>query len=238
MVCTVCHESQFSAPTPPRGRGANRRGQPSSTNHPVALQCGHVFHRPCIQGWFTSSSRSECPLCHRTQTGPLLTLYVDEGTAESQASGNKSNGNKQGGKQTARKTTGSSNDMDDMYMQMLMLDVADDGFERMSLCGNMMYYQQEVEDLKETNESLEWANESLEEKLSDLGDVVETLTSDLEEANRLKETAVGEERARADRLQAEVYRLTRVSEAHKRHIRSLQVHLEDKKALLRENYIY
>ncbi|KAJ2650087.1 hypothetical protein IWW40_002633 [Coemansia sp. RSA 1250] len=228
MVCTVCHEFQFSAPTQPRGKGKSHCGKSNDTNnHPVALQCGHVFHRACIQEWFSSSERSECPLCHKTQAGPLLTLYVDEGIAEPQANGSKNND-----KQPARKTTeGCSDNMDELYMQMLMLDFENSSMQETAMYGELMFYQQQLESLEKTNETLE-------EDLSDMRAIAESLNSDLEEANRLKEEAVSAERARADRLQAEVNRLTRVSGAHKRHIRSLQLLLEEKKELLRDSYIY
>jgi E3 ubiquitin-protein ligase ATL41 len=32
-------------------------------------QCGHVFHKQCIEAWFAAAPRPCCPLCRREVSG-------------------------------------------------------------------------------------------------------------------------------------------------------------------------
>ncbi|KAJ2481613.1 hypothetical protein IWW56_001631 [Coemansia sp. RSA 2131] len=133
MVCIVCHESQFTAPS-------------QSGSHPVALQCGHVFHKPCIEGWFRSSDEPSCPLCHKAHTTPFLTLFVDEANSASTSS-----------RPTARRGRASPahDDMDDMYARMAQMSMAgDDSLMHMALQGNMYMLQDEMEELTEEKDML------------------------------------------------------------------------------------
>ncbi|KAJ1664183.1 hypothetical protein EV178_004313 [Coemansia sp. RSA 1646] len=83
MGCSICQdplfrlESSNSAPT-------------SSRLKPAALSCGHVFHGTCIDKWFASSSNNSCPLCHKRHCGPALVLYIeaDEDEKSSRPSNN------------------------------------------------------------------------------------------------------------------------------------------------------
>ncbi|KAJ2062861.1 hypothetical protein GGI17_002146 [Coemansia sp. S146] len=77
MVCPICHEPYFK--TLPRD--ATTRGSASSTagtaQRPVALGCGHTYHKNCIEDWFESSSMQRCPQCKVHHSGPPTVLFID-----------------------------------------------------------------------------------------------------------------------------------------------------------------
>ncbi|KAJ2143406.1 hypothetical protein IW139_004058 [Coemansia sp. RSA 353] len=143
MVCIVCHESQFTAPS-------------QSVSHPVALQCGHVFHKPCIEGWFRSSDGPSCPLCHKPHTASFLTLYVDEANSAS-------NGSTSSRPTAQGRAAPVHDDMDDMYARMAQMSMAgDDSLMHMALQGNMYMLQDEMEELTEEKDMLEERVQDLE----------------------------------------------------------------------------
>ncbi|KAJ2807186.1 hypothetical protein H4S07_003642 [Coemansia furcata] len=77
MVCPICHETYFGAPP----KDLPTRGSTSSTtsiaHRPVALGCGHAFHKNCIEDWFESSRMQRCPQCKVHHVGPPTVLFID-----------------------------------------------------------------------------------------------------------------------------------------------------------------
>ena len=66
MFCSICRES---------------------LNNPTSLPCGHAFCRGCIQQWFKSIKRRECPYhCEKARNCPrenVVRLFLDGTTSHS-----------------------------------------------------------------------------------------------------------------------------------------------------------
>ncbi|KAJ2308883.1 hypothetical protein IWW55_000162 [Coemansia sp. RSA 2706] len=216
MVCVVCHESQFKAPGRRRSRAKGK-----GDKRPVALQCGHVFHRPCIEGWFRSSGLSDCPMCYKSHTGPLITLFVDcePGSAtDAPASASKAR----------RAVPDYTDEMDEIIDEMSqMVFRTDDAAMAYVSQRQTEFMEERLADATELNRHYKRKIDKLEfESGTQLRKTEEKYQ---EAADRLEEAEL-----RAEWLQCEVTRLARISAAHKTHIRSLQIHLEDRKDILRE----
>ncbi|KAJ2905162.1 hypothetical protein GGI21_004198 [Coemansia aciculifera] len=69
MVCSLCSESYFK-PGPKRSRN-NKNG-----HLPVVLECGHAFHKRCVNIWYNNGNDS-CPTCDQFQENCYTILYID-----------------------------------------------------------------------------------------------------------------------------------------------------------------
>ncbi|KAJ1901042.1 hypothetical protein LPJ66_001051 [Kickxella alabastrina] len=74
MVCTICHDPLLCADTTSGTESAVRT---PSENRPVALGCGHTYHKVCIETWINGSSMAYCPVCHKLHIGQVLSLFID-----------------------------------------------------------------------------------------------------------------------------------------------------------------
>ncbi|KAJ2156296.1 hypothetical protein GGF46_005282 [Coemansia sp. RSA 552] len=172
MVCIICYESMFKAPP-----GRRPRDRSSDTTRPCALSCGHAFHRDCIQEWFSTSERNECPMCHKQHRGALLALFIEADEAEAP--------------ETRRENRPSpsavaSADVEDLYVQLGGLSLADD-MAFMSAYGHSMYLQEEMNAMENENQRLESNLDNRTRENRNLKDKNMWLMAEVDRLKRLSE---------------------------------------------------
>ncbi|KAJ1719529.1 hypothetical protein LPJ53_005721 [Coemansia erecta] len=78
MVCIVCYESLFKAQGTEGAIYANtRHSDEDLAERPVALTCGHVYHKECIEGWFNRPEGPRCPMCTKPPMDIPRLLFMD-----------------------------------------------------------------------------------------------------------------------------------------------------------------
>ncbi|KAJ2709033.1 hypothetical protein H4R19_004453 [Coemansia spiralis] len=199
MVCVICQESVAKAATAP---------SPAVS----ALGCGHTFHGKCIEEWFRSSERCECPMCHRVHYGKPIALFIelDDGSAAKP----KRRRRRRGKNKTSTSQAESAGDQSPLcvgdnpnYAELLI-----DSFGGLLVSENS--YDQ-------------WRIRELEEDVEDLKLQKEWLIASQEKELKAQQEKMQSEK---DTLQREINRLNRLSTAHTTHIASLQKALEREKS--------
>ncbi|KAJ2455089.1 hypothetical protein EV183_001018 [Coemansia sp. RSA 2336] len=66
MLCLICLDSILCT--------QDADGQ---ALHPATLHCGHLFHKECINEWFVTACRLNCPICHKVQYTEPIALFMD-----------------------------------------------------------------------------------------------------------------------------------------------------------------
>ncbi|KAJ2695650.1 hypothetical protein H4218_005136 [Coemansia sp. IMI 209128] len=77
MVCAICYEPYFR-PLPKSKPGCESASSAAaSLFRLVALGCGHVFHKKCVDSWFASNKARRCAQCNVAHAGTPAVLYID-----------------------------------------------------------------------------------------------------------------------------------------------------------------
>ncbi|KAJ2687355.1 hypothetical protein IWW39_002997 [Coemansia spiralis] len=74
MVCAICLDALFAAPTT---SDTVAPMMPSGGERIVTLSCGHTFHLECTELWRASSLNANCPMCNVEHRGPVVLLQIE-----------------------------------------------------------------------------------------------------------------------------------------------------------------
>ncbi|KAJ1785052.1 hypothetical protein LPJ59_006226 [Coemansia sp. RSA 2399] len=187
-----------------------------SRRQPAALNCGHAFHKGCIDRWFSTSETRACPLCHKAHQGPALVLYID--ADESEGSGSSSN-NSQPQSATSSSSLSTANQMLDIHR----------------LCECFEELGVEAPGLDDYTSYGDYCGELLDELVVSTGELVSKHSSEREVMQSRINQLVGDLEAANSRCRAkefEIAGMDRLSDAHRTHISSLQSALERKKRVI------
>ncbi|KAJ2403239.1 hypothetical protein GGI23_000108 [Coemansia sp. RSA 2559] len=210
MVCIVCYDSLFG---PGRRSTTSHRltSAAQSRRQPAALNCGHAFHKGCIDRWFSTSETRACPLCHKAHQGPALVLYIDADESE----GNNS--------QSQSATSGSSLNT---ASQPLDIDRLCECFEELGV---------EMPDQDDYTSYGDYCGELLDGLVASTGELVSRHESERERMQSRINKLVDDLEASNSLCRAkefEIAGMDRLSDAHRTHIASLQNALERKKWII------
>ncbi|KAJ2695415.1 hypothetical protein GGH99_000144 [Coemansia sp. RSA 1285] len=242
MVCIICYDpllgNNNSNNNNNNNNNSNRASSSQSRRQPAALNCGHVFHKNCINRWFSTNGNRPCPLCHNEHYGPVLCLFIDaddgnnstsnnnnnNGASDSNGRNNNNNNNGNNNRQKAtskklsqaKKSAVTIDDIDRLCecFDELGMDVP----EQESYMSMDEYFQELLDELVFSSAQLVSRHE---ERSRTLSDRIDELEDDLAHANE-----------NGDYQMSEIARLNKLSDAHRTHIASLQNALERRKDII------
>ncbi|KAJ2759762.1 hypothetical protein H4S06_002070 [Coemansia sp. BCRC 34490] len=244
MVCIICYDPLLGNKNPNNNNNSNsnRASSLQSRRQPAALNCGHVFHKNCINRWFSTNRNRPCPLCHNEHYGPVLCLFIDADDGNNSTSNNNSNngasgsngrnnnnnnnnngnGNNNRQKATSKKLSQAKKSavtIDDIDRLCECFDeLGMDAPEQESYMSLDEYFQELLDELVFSSAQLVSRHE---ERSRTLSDRIDELEDDLAHANE-----------NGDYQMSEIARLNKLSDAHRTHIASLQNALERRKDII------
>ncbi|KAJ2067286.1 hypothetical protein GGI13_000744 [Coemansia sp. RSA 455] len=204
MVCAICGDSYFK-PGPARKRRAKVDG-----HLPVALSCGHTFHKRCANMHFNECDY--CPTCDYYNDGSYTILYMDIDMDDSDAI-----------RGPLRSHT--SNDMDDLARDLMGVSIQDKSVEY-TIIADLLRQNEELRSTTHSGRELAEAKRQLSIE-RERADKAERDLDAVSESHRIQLD-------RADWLDIRVEELERLSDRHRENIAGMQRSLQSKKELISE----